>query len=647
MKKWIISLFVILLLCGLRFAGPWFLAMVRLKAMDQHQRNQESMSLSNLATVEINNQTIRKLGQWPWDRNKVANQIIKLYQAGAAMVVVPILFADPDRFGKDAALGDAADFTGSDNIIMGRKAGCSITSGVTNVIIGIGAGEKLTTGNENVLIGEGAGACLETAGHNNVFIGRVPGSKAVSACFSVAIGCGTLTNMVGTGCNIGFGRMAGQYLTTGTQNFFAGNYTAKWHRGSGNIAIGQQALYGNSTCADNTGGNNVALGEYAGMETCNGSNNVFIGKDTGKENRSGSGNVYIGSSAGPTSSSASGGCNIIMGWDAGEKLTSGGENIILGKDTARCITVAEGVIAIGENAGKCGDCGNHNIYIGQQAGYQITGENHTNVMLGRYAGCMMTAGNSNVILGQQAQAASSTGSCQLTISVDTNMANAWLTGDNSWDVDIPNTLSKGGGSFKIDHPHPTKTATHHLVHSFIEGPQMDLIYRGKVDLVAGSATVNIDTKAGMTEGTFVLLNRDVQSFTTNETGWGAVKSSVSGNILTITAQDNTSTDTISWMVIGERQDDKIKSLSMTDDDGNLIVEPPKHVHIDANSFDGTDTTTFTTKHPHGYVATNNFKALNPSGNFIGNYSVKEVIGIHTFTATTTVGISTVAEVRLI
>ena len=101
---------------------------------------------------------------------------------------------------------------------------------------------------------------------------------------------------------------------------------------------------------------------------------------------------------------------------------------------------------------------------------------------------------------------------------------------------------------------------------------MDLIYRGKVDLVAGSATVNIDTKAGMTEGTFVLLNRDVQSFTTNETGWGAVKSSVSGNILTITAQDNTSTDTISWMVVGERQDDKIKESLITDSDGHLLLE---------------------------------------------------------------------------
>ena len=30
--------------------------------------------------------------------------MIELYQAGAAIVVVPILFADPDRFGKDEAL---------------------------------------------------------------------------------------------------------------------------------------------------------------------------------------------------------------------------------------------------------------------------------------------------------------------------------------------------------------------------------------------------------------------------------------------------------------------------------------------------------------------------------------------------------------
>ena len=102
---------------------------------------------------------------------------------------------------------------------------------------------------------------------------------------------------------------------------------------------------------------------------------------------------------------------------------------------------------------------------------------------------------------------------------------------------------------------------------------MDLIYRGKVDLVNGSATVNIDTKANMTDGTFVLLNRDIQCFTSNETGWTAVKGSVSGNILTITAENNSCTDTISWMVVGERQDEKIKGSELTTDDGDLITEP--------------------------------------------------------------------------
>ena len=148
-------------------------------------------------------------------------------------------------------------------------------------------------------------------------------------------------------------------------------------------------------------------------------------------------------------------------------------------------------------------------------------------------------------------------------------------GNGNNGVGVPHSLSKGGGSFRIRHPHPSKKYTHDLQHSFIEGPQCDNIYRGKVSLTSGSATINLDTVSNMTDGTFVLLNRDIQCFTSNETGWGAVKGSVSGNILTITAQDNSSTDTISWMVIGERQDDKIKSpeMDITDADGKLITEP--------------------------------------------------------------------------
>ena len=158
---------------------------------------------------------------------------------------------------------------------------------------------------------------------------------------------------------------------------------------------------------------------------------------------------------------------------------------------------------------------------------------------------------------------------------DSNSSNEFRV--TSSGVLIAGSLAKGSGSFKIEHPHPDKKDTHNLVHSFVEAPQADNIYRGKVDLVGGSATVNVDTVSGMTDGTFVLLNTDVQCFTSNETGWTAVKGSVSGNILTITAEDNSCTDTISWMVVGERHDQHMKDTDWTDVDGKVIVEPLKEI----------------------------------------------------------------------
>ena len=180
------------------------------------------------------------------------------------------------------------------------------------------------------------------------------------------------------------------------------------------------------------------------------------------------------------------------------------------------------------------------------------------------------------------------------IRIDTNVPNYFRGGlaigqssntiptgklDVAGDVNVTGTLTKGTNNFRIPHPLVGLTTTKDLVHSVIEGPQLDLIYRGKVDLVGGTATINIDTKAGMTEGTFVALCRDIQCFTSNETGWTAVKGSVTGNKLTIIAQDNSCTDTISWMVVGERQDDNAKGATCTDNDGNLILEPDKRTDL--------------------------------------------------------------------
>ena len=162
-----------------------------------------------------------------------------------------------------------------------------------------------------------------------------------------------------------------------------------------------------------------------------------------------------------------------------------------------------------------------------------------------------------------------------TTNIKFAIANFQKTTINSSGLTVHGALSKSSGSFKIDHPLENKKDTHHLVHSFVEAPQADNIYRGKIDLINGTATVNIDTVAGMSEGTFVLLNTNIQCFTSNETGWIAVKGSVSGNTLTITAQDNTCTDTISWMVIGERQDQHMYDTDWTDENGKVIVEPLK------------------------------------------------------------------------
>jgi hypothetical protein len=155
--------------------------------------------------------------------------------------------------------------------------------------------------------------------------------------------------------------------------------------------------------------------------------------------------------------------------------------------------------------------------------------------------------------------------------------------DNSGNTQVTGSLSKGSGSFLIDHPLPALNKTHHLVHSFIEGPQADLIYRGKTTLVAGKASVDIDAAANMTEGTFELLCRDVQCFTSNETDWNHVRGSVSGNILRIECQDQTSTATISWMVIGERKDQHMLETEWTDVNGKVIVEPLKPAPIKLES----------------------------------------------------------------
>jgi hypothetical protein len=201
-----------------------------------------------------------------------------------------------------------------------------------------------------------------------------------------------------------------------------------------------------------------------------------------------------------------------------------------------------------------------NIVI-MQNGYNHTGNNSFYAASDQASQYYQSAGTHNFLI-----AGVGTADAQISWT-------AALVINNSGNVTISGALSKGSGSFKIDHPLPSLSETHSLVHSFIEGPRADLIYRGSATLVDGAATVDLDDAAGMTAGTWVLLCRDAQVFTTNETGWFHVRGTVSDSTLTITCEEGTCTDTVSWMVVAERQDDEIRAQSSTDEEGHLILEP--------------------------------------------------------------------------
>ena len=143
-------------------------------------------------------------------------------------------------------------------------------------------------------------------------------------------------------------------------------------------------------------------------------------------------------------------------------------------------------------------------------------------------------------------------------------------------LQVNGSLAKSSGTFDIAHPlHPDTNKR--LVHSFIEGPRCDLIYRGKTTLVDGSAVVNIDKECthspecAMDDGTFEALCDNPQVFLQNNKTFDRVRGVVSGATLTITCESQAAVE-IEWMVIAERADPFIKQWDRTNPDGYLVTQ---------------------------------------------------------------------------
>ena len=110
MKKILLSpwtaLLTLVLVVGIRIADPTFVESVRLRYFDTLITS-KAVTVNNIVTVNIDEATLDKYGQWPLPRAEYAKIIKDLYDRGAGLVVLNVLMAESDRTGGDAVLGTA------------------------------------------------------------------------------------------------------------------------------------------------------------------------------------------------------------------------------------------------------------------------------------------------------------------------------------------------------------------------------------------------------------------------------------------------------------------------------------------------------------------------------------------------------------
>jgi adenylate cyclase len=100
------ALITLALVLGIRISDPTFVESVRLRYFDTLITAKEPTQ-NNIVTVNIDEESLNKLGQWPLPRAQYAKIIKDLYDRGAGLVVLNVLMAEPDRTGGDAALAQA------------------------------------------------------------------------------------------------------------------------------------------------------------------------------------------------------------------------------------------------------------------------------------------------------------------------------------------------------------------------------------------------------------------------------------------------------------------------------------------------------------------------------------------------------------
>jgi adenylate cyclase len=97
------ALLTLALILSIRIADPVFVESVRLRYFDTLITSKAATE-NNIVTVNIDEESLNKYGQWPLPRNIYADLVEDLYKRGAGLVVLNVFMAETDRMGGDGAL---------------------------------------------------------------------------------------------------------------------------------------------------------------------------------------------------------------------------------------------------------------------------------------------------------------------------------------------------------------------------------------------------------------------------------------------------------------------------------------------------------------------------------------------------------------
>src|SRR6056300_289941 len=111
MTKWIthwtVAFVTAVIMLLVHYGDSTIVQTARLKQFDLLQNTDEQIVSQDIAVVAIDETAFEKYGQWPWKRDVIADIVWKLREAGAGIIVMPILFSEPDRLGGDMQLAEA------------------------------------------------------------------------------------------------------------------------------------------------------------------------------------------------------------------------------------------------------------------------------------------------------------------------------------------------------------------------------------------------------------------------------------------------------------------------------------------------------------------------------------------------------------